>query len=92
MVCFSDKKINPEKIDNKLKNLQQYLIYINYEERKVTPPKDFLKALRKNKKALEKFKRSLFTHKKGFVQEILDAKKPETRSKRIHQIIRMLVN
>ncbi len=62
------------------------------EERTVTVPDDFKKALSKNKKAAEIFDDFAFTHRKEYVNWIESAKKPETRTRRIEKAIEMISN
>lgn len=57
-------------------------IALDTAERKVDLPDDAAKALEKAK-LRKKFDALAFTHQKEHVQAILDAKKPETRTKRI---------
>lgn len=52
-------------------------------KREITPPNDFLKALKKNKKAQEVFENFSPSHKKEYVGWITEAKREETRAKRI---------
>mgnify|MGYP001256811950 CR=1 FL=1 len=58
----------------------------DFDVRTVEVPEDFKKTLRKNKldKAFEKMS---YTHKKEYVNSILDAKKPETRLRRIENAL-----
>ena len=53
-------------------------------------PDDFQQALDANPKALAFFKTINKTNRYAFLYRIHDAKKPETRQKRIHQFIEML--
>lgn len=60
------------------------------EPRIITPPDDFAKALRKNKEAKAMWDKLSYTHQKEHVQAIEDAKKEETRIRRIEKAIEML--
>lgn len=60
------------------------------EDRTVEVPEDFKKALNKNKKVKEAFEKMSYTHRKEYVNSILDAKKPETRLRRIEKAIDMI--
>ncbi|MBN2174798.1 MAG: YdeI/OmpD-associated family protein [Bacteroidales bacterium] len=62
---------------------------IDFDNRKVYPPSELLDALRKAG-ILDKFEKMSFTHKKEYVQEIVEAKKPETRETRIRKTIEMI--
>lgn len=58
--------------------------------RTITPPPDFLKALKQNKAAYQRWQKLSFTHQKEHVNALEEAKKPETRARRIAQAIEML--
>lgn len=60
------------------------------EPRIITPPDDFAKALRKNKEAKAMWDKLNYTHQKEHVQAIEEAKKEETRIRRIEKAIEML--
>lgn len=53
----------------------------------ITPPEDFEKALRKNKDAREAWEKLSYSHRKEYVKAIEEAKKPETRARRIEKAI-----
>jgi uncharacterized protein YdeI (YjbR/CyaY-like superfamily) len=59
------------------------------KEKFIVPP-DLKKALAKNKRALENFNNFAPGYKKLYILWILDAKKKETREKRIREAIRLL--
>jgi hypothetical protein len=56
----------------------------------VTPPADLLRALRSNKEARATWEKLSYTHRKEYVQAIEDAKRPETRARRIAKTIEAL--
>ncbi|MGC1919270.1 MAG: YdeI/OmpD-associated family protein, partial [Acidobacteriaceae bacterium] len=58
--------------------------------RSATPPEDFLKALRKNKKAEAFFKTLNKANVYAIVYRLETAKKPETREKRMKTILAMM--
>jgi len=60
-------------------------------ERIVTPPSDFAEALAQAPDAAAVFDRLAYTHRREYVQWIEDAKKPETRARRIEQAVTRLV-
>ena len=60
------------------------------EERTVTPPADFARALKASKEARATWDRLSYTHRREHVEHIEDAKKPETRRRRIEKSIEML--
>jgi ribosomal protein S21 len=53
-------------------------------------PPDFEKALRKTKGAYEKFIAMAPSHKREYIESILEAKKPETRQRRIEKAVEMI--
>ncbi|MCU0372473.1 MAG: YdeI/OmpD-associated family protein [Ignavibacteria bacterium] len=59
-------------------------------ERTVEIPPDFKKALSKNKSVKDTFDKMPYTHKKEYTGYILEAKKPETRERRIQKTIGMI--
>jgi hypothetical protein len=59
--------------------------------RTVTPPKDLAAVLKKNAAARAGWEAMSFTHKREWSQAIRDAKKPETREKRLAQAEAALV-
>jgi len=58
--------------------------------REVTPPKDFAAAMRAEPAACAFWKELSYTHQREYVQWIEEAKKPETRQRRIGKAITML--
>jgi len=88
--AFLIRNVGQEDLKKKSTDKKQFLPFIDFEKRLVIPPEDFLKILKKNKKALEKFEKLSFTHKKEYIQAILEAKKPESRLRRIEKTIEML--
>ena len=57
------------------------------EPRAVEAPADLKRALKANKAAQAAWDKASFTHRKEYVQAIEDAKKPETRARRIEKAI-----
>lgn len=63
---------------------------IDYVKRTVELPKDAIAAM-KSFKGLEAFFNTMsFSHKKEYVEAIVEAKKPETRQRRIYKMIEMV--
>ncbi|HLL77610.1 MAG TPA: YdeI/OmpD-associated family protein [Pyrinomonadaceae bacterium] len=60
------------------------------EPRTVEPPADFLRALRANEAAREAWERLSYTHRKEHARAVEEAKRPETRARRIEKSISML--
>ena len=60
------------------------------EPRVITPPEDFARTLEANKAALAAWDKLSYTHRKEYVHSIEEAKKPETRARRIEKAVAML--
>ena len=58
--------------------------------RVIEPPDDFARALKANSEARATWDKLSYTHQREHVQSIEDAKKPETRQRRIENSIRLL--
>jgi hypothetical protein len=61
------------------------------EERIVEVPADFSAALAETPAAAARFEKLSYTHRREYVQWITEAKKPETRERRIGKAIEMLL-
>lgn len=59
--------------------------------RSVTVPRDFARALAARKGAKAAFDRMPPSHKRAYIEAIEEAKKPETRARRIPQAVHMIV-
>lgn len=57
------------------------------EPRVITPPQDFARALKANKDAQATWGKLSYTHQKEYAGAIEEAKKPETRARRIEKAI-----
>lgn len=64
--------------------------YINYETKIVKLPEDVNKILSKNKNAKKSFEVLSWSHKREYIEAILDAKSSETRSKRIQKLVQAM--
>ena len=60
------------------------------EERTVTPPADFARALKANKEARATWDALSYTHRREHVEHVEDARKPETRQRRVEKSISLL--
>ena len=60
------------------------------EPRTIEPPADFARALRGNKEARATWDKLSYTHRREHVEHIEEAKKPETRQRRIEKSIELL--
>jgi len=60
------------------------------EPRLIEVPPDLQKAFRKDKAAREFFDTLSYTHKREYVNYLLEARRPETRLKRVEKVVEML--
>jgi hypothetical protein len=60
------------------------------EERVITPPADFARALKANKEARATWDKLSYTHRREHVEHLEDAKQPETRQRRLEKAIALL--
>jgi uncharacterized protein YdeI (YjbR/CyaY-like superfamily) len=60
------------------------------EKREIKPPADFVKALKAAPPAWEQWRQLSYSHQREHVEAIEEAKKPETRARRIENALRMI--
>lgn len=65
-------------------------VVLDASTRTVTPPRDLVGALKKKRGAWARWQALSFTHQREHVEAIEEAKKPETRARRIHKAIEMV--
>ena len=65
-------------------------IALDTEPRTVTPPSELSAAFKKSATAKVQWEKLSFTHKKEHADAILQAKKPETRARRVEKTLQML--
>ena len=65
---------------------------VNRKAKNVEPPNDLLAELEMNPKASAFFDKLAFSHKREYVRWIHDAKKPETRIRRIKKTVELLLS
>ncbi len=63
---------------------------LDTEKREVTPPADLLRALKATPGGLRRWRGLSYTHQREHVEAIEEAKKPETRARRIGVAIKMI--
>jgi hypothetical protein len=63
---------------------------LDTEKREVTPPTDLVKVLKAAPPAWERWRELSFSHQREHVEEIMEAKKPETRVRRIARVVKNL--
>jgi hypothetical protein len=64
---------------------------LDTDKRKVTPPTDFVKALKARPYAWERWRALSYSHQREHVEAIEDAKKPDTRARRIDGAVLKIV-
>ena len=63
---------------------------LDIEKREVKPPADFVKAMKAAPQAWEAWRTLSYTHQREHVEAIEDAKKPETRTRRIAAAVKLI--
>src|SRR5262245_5389535 len=63
---------------------------LDIEVRDIVPPMDFVKALKAAPPAWDRYQEMSFTHRGEHVEAIVGAKRPETRTRRIVNAVRMI--
>ena len=61
------------------------------EPRTVNPPADLARALKANREAQAAWDKLSYTHKKEYAGAVEEAKKPETRQRRVERAVAELV-
>lgn len=59
-------------------------------KREVTPPPDLVRALKAAPTAWDRWREMSYTHQREYVEAILEAKRPETRARRVEGAVRMV--
>jgi hypothetical protein len=57
------------------------------DERRVTPPRDFIKALKAAPPAWERWQELSYSHQREYVEAIEEAKQAETRARRVQKAV-----
>lgn len=63
---------------------------LDTEKREVKPPADLVKALKAAPPAWDRWQELSFTHQREYAEAVEDAKKPETRARRIESAVKAL--
>ena len=63
---------------------------LDTSERTVEPPADFVKVLKATRGAWERWQELSYTHQREYVEALADAKRPETRARRLEQSVRAI--
>ena len=65
-------------------------ITLDEEKRKVTPPADLARALKAAPHAWQRWQELSFTHQREYAEAVTQAKRPETRQRRIDLAVKMI--
>jgi len=89
-VCIPLRKSNREAAGLEGGETLDVRLDLDEEKREVEPPRDFVKALRAAPPAWDRWQELSFTHQREYAEAIADAKKPETRERRIANAVRAI--
>ena len=65
-------------------------LVLDTEKREVTPPADFVKALKAAPPAWERWQELSYSHQREYVEALADAKKAETRMRRLESAVQAI--
>ncbi len=68
----------------------QVRLDLDTEKRVVKPPADFVKALKAAPPAWDRWQEMSYTHQREYVEALADAKKPETRARRLENAVQTI--
>ena len=69
---------------------EKVTLTLDTEKREVKPPKDFVTALKAAPPAWERWRALSFSHQREHVEAIMEAKRPETRVRRIERAVKTI--
>jgi len=88
--CIPLRKSNREAAGLEGNETVEVRLDLDTEKREVTPPTDFVKALKAAPPAWARWAELPFTHQREYVEAIEEAKKPETRTRRIEDAVKKI--
>ena len=88
--CIPLRKSNREAAGLEGGETIEVRITLDTDRREVKPPMDFVKALKAAPLAWERWRELSYSHQREHVEAIEQAKKPETRARRIERATRMI--
>jgi Bacteriocin-protection, YdeI or OmpD-Associated/Domain of unknown function (DUF1905) len=88
--CIPLRKSNREAAGLEGGETIEITLDLDADKREVKPPADFVKALKAAAPAWERWRALSYSHQREHVEGIDQAKKPETRARRIERATRML--
>jgi hypothetical protein len=89
-VCIPLRKSNREAAGLEGGETVEVRLDLDEEKREVEPPRDFVKAMRAAPPAWDRWQELSFTHQREYAEAIADAKKPETRERRIANAVQAI--
>ena len=89
-LCIPLRKSNREAAGLQGNETLRVKLELDEDLRDVTPPKDFVKALKTSPPAWDRWQELSYTHRREHVEAIEGAKKPETRARRLQAAVRMI--
>jgi hypothetical protein len=87
VVCIPLRKSNREAAGLEGNETLRVKLELDEEERDVTPPQDFVKAMKAAPPAWERWQELSFSHRREHVEAIEGAKKPQTRERRVRAAV-----
>jgi hypothetical protein len=87
-VCIPLRKSNREAAGLEGGETIDVKIELDSEKREIKPPDDLIKALKAAPPAWDRWQELSFTHQREYVEAIEEARKPETRARRIEGAVR----
>ena len=88
--CIPLRKSNREAAGLEGGETLDVTLTLDTEKREVQPPADFVKALKAAPPAWDRWRELSFSHQREYVEAIEEAKKPETRTRRIEGAVRAI--
>src|SRR5437867_4093914 len=88
--CIPLRKSNREAAGLEGGEVLDVRLDLDTEKREIKPPADFVKALKAAPPAWDRWRELSFSHQREYVEAIEEAKKPETRARRIDGAVRAI--
>jgi Bacteriocin-protection, YdeI or OmpD-Associated/Domain of unknown function (DUF1905) len=89
-VCVPLRKSNREAAGLEGGETVRVTLELDADERDVTPPTDFVKAMKAAPPAWDRWQELSFTHRREYVEALQGAKKAETRARRLAAAVRAI--
>jgi len=89
--CLPLRKSNREAAGLEGNETLEVTLELDTEKREVKPPPDLVKALKAAPPAWDRWRELSYSHQREHVEAIEEAKKPETRTRRIEGAVKMVV-